>query len=152
MGRRELSVEIAADPGRVYDFVAAVDQVPDLSPEVRRVEWLGDVHRPEPGARFRGWNRWHGFGWSREVLITQAERGRTFAFETMPGRRIYNVTTRWLYVFEPTSAGTRVTESYEYDAPTWLRWMHTVMGRPRALARGMTETLARLKVVTEAER
>ena len=146
---RQTTAEIGADAGRVYDLVAAVDRVPEFSPECRRIEWLGEPHRPDVGARFRGRNRWRGFAWWREVRITEAERGRVFAFETVPARGIYNDSTAWRYTFESTGAGTKVTESYTHSAPGWLRAMDAALGRPRALARGMAKTLAALKQEAE---
>ncbi len=69
----------------------------------------------------------------------------------MPGRGIYNDTTKWRYELEPTTTGTRVTESYQLTAPTWLRLMDTALGRPRALALGMKATLASLKTTAEGQ-
>jgi uncharacterized membrane protein len=147
--RHQETIDIQAPPDEVYDLVAAVDRVPDFSPETRRIEWIGELHEPAVGARFRGRIRWRGFTWWREVHITAAERGRIFAFETVPGRGIYNDTTKWRYQLEPTPTGTRVTESYHLTAPAWLRSMDTLLGRPRALARGMRATLATLKETAE---
>ncbi len=146
----ERSVEIAASGAAVYDLVTAIDRVPEFSPEVRRIRWLGELHRPEAGARFRGTNRWRGFVWRREVVITKAEPGREFCFETVPGHGIFHDTTKWRYLLEPVPSGTRVTEAYEFFAPRWLRWMDAALGRPGALARGMEKTLARLKATAES--
>jgi hypothetical protein len=145
----QVSIEIGAAPEQVYDLMAAVDRAPEFSPECRRIEWLGGLQEPAVGARFRGRNRWRGYVWWREVRITRADRGREFCFETVPGRGIYHDTTKWRYVFEPISTGTRVTESYEFSAPAWLRWMDAVIGRPRALERGMKATLSALKTRAE---
>jgi uncharacterized protein YndB with AHSA1/START domain len=139
------TTDIAAPAERVYDIVADVTSTGERSPECRRVEWLGESTRPVIGARFRGRNRWRGFSWWREVEILRADRGREFAFETKPGRGIYHDTTRWRYRFDPTGDGTRVTESYEFSAPAWIRTMDRVLGRPKALHHGMRRTLANLK-------
>jgi uncharacterized protein YndB with AHSA1/START domain len=146
----EVSIDIATSPGRVYALITAVDRVPEFSPECRRIVWLGDAKRPEVGARFRGTNRWRGFVWRRDVVITKVDRDREFRFETIPGRGIFNDTTRWRYLLEPIAGGTRVTERYDFVAPSWLRWMDAAIGRPRALARGMTRTLSQLKESAEA--
>lgn len=140
---------MAADPGLVYDLVADVARVPELSPEVRTIEWLGDDRRSEPGASFRGRTRYLGVAWWRTVKITEATRGEVFAFETVPGRGIYNDSTRWRYVFEPTETGTRVTESYDFVASVWLRAVAAAIGRPLALRRGIRRTLDALR--SEAE-
>jgi hypothetical protein len=105
-GRQE-TIEVAATPEAIYDLVGAVDHVPEHSPECRRIEWISERRELAVGARLRARNRWRGLSWWREVHITAAERGRKFPFETVPGRGIYNDTTRWRYDFESTPAGTR---------------------------------------------
>ena len=144
------SIETDATPEEAYVLVAAVDRVPDHSPECRRIEWISDDRQPRVGARFRGQNRWRGFRWWREVHIVTTERGRAFAFRTVPGRGIYNDSTAWRYDFELTAAGVRVTEGYDFTAPAWIRRMDRVLGRPKALANGMRATLAALKETAEA--
>lgn len=144
-------MEIAAPPEVVYAIVAAVDRVPELSPECRRIEWLSDVRQPVAGARFRGRNRWRGFAWWREVVITMAAPGKEFCFETVPGRGMYHDSTAWRYAFERTETGTRVTESYEFRAPRWILRMDRMLGRPRALAQGMNATLTSLKAAAERQ-
>jgi uncharacterized protein YndB with AHSA1/START domain len=146
------TIDIEATPEEVYHLVAAVDDVARYSPECRRIEWISEQHEPVVGANFRGQNRWRGFHWWREVRITTAERGRVFAFQTVPGRGIYHDTTEWRYDLTPTSTGTHVTESYQFSAPAWLRCMDSVIGRQRALARGMRATLAALKMAAESGR
>jgi hypothetical protein len=143
------SIDIAAPANVLYDLVADVTAVAERSPEVRRCEWVGEPAAPVVGACFRGYNRWRGFGWSRIARITAAERGVEFAFETIPGRGIYHDVTRWRYAFEPIEGGTRVVESYVFEAPGWLRRLDSVLGRPAALAAGMRATLAALKHTAE---
>ncbi len=138
-------IEVPAGADAAYDLVSAVDRTPELSREVRRIEWLGEPRVPVAGARFRGRNRWLGFVWWREVHIVVAERGTEFAFRTVPGRGIYHDTTTWRYLFEPTPGGTLITESYEHEAPLWLEWMDRLLGRRVSLARGMRWTLVNLR-------
>lgn len=89
-------------------------------------------------------------GRGRTATIERADRGHEFAFKTEPGRGIYNDTTTWRYLFEPTDdADTLVTEGYEFTAPWWLQTMDTVLGRPRALRSGVHRTLANLKRAAE---
>jgi polyketide cyclase/dehydrase/lipid transport protein len=106
--RHSDAITIAATPEHVYDLVADLARVDELSPEVRRTEWIGEPAVPVAGARVRGHNRWRGFRWSREAVIRVADRGREFAFETVPGRGIKHDATTWRYVFEPIPGpGTR---------------------------------------------
>jgi hypothetical protein len=143
------TIQIAAPADLLYDLVADVTSTGDRSPECRRVEWLGEPARAVTGARFRGHNRWRGFSWWRNVTILRADRGREFAFKTEPGRGIYNDTTTWRYQFEPADDATDVTEGYEFSAPWWLQTMDTILGRPKALQRGVHHTLANLKRTAE---
>ena len=62
----------------------------------------------------------------------------------------------WRYLMEPTTTGTRVTESFDAERPlgpamTWVteKWTGST-DRDADLHRGMTETLTRLRA--EAER
>jgi Polyketide cyclase / dehydrase and lipid transport len=143
------TIQIAAPADLLYDLVADVTSTGDRSPECRRVEWLGEPARAVTGARFRGHNRWRGFSWWRNATILRADRGREFAFKTEPGRGIYNDSTTWRYRFEPAGDATDVTESYEFNAPWWLQTMDTILGRPKALRRGVHQTLANLKRTAE---
>jgi hypothetical protein len=143
------SIEIDASAQVLYDLVADVTAVVERSPEVRRCEWIGEPAAPVVGARFRGYNRWRGFGWSRLARVTVAEPAVEFAFETIPGRGIYHDVTRWRYRFEPSDGGTRVVETYEFHAPGWLRHLDAVLGRLDALAAGMRATLTSLKRAAE---
>jgi hypothetical protein len=139
-------ISIDARLERVYDLVADLARVDELSPEVRRAHWIGQPAAPVVGARIRGYNRWKGFRWSRQAVILVADRGAEFIFRTVPGRGIYHDSTTWRYGFEPTpTGGTRVTEGYEFRAPEWLRLMDVALRRPKALADGMRRTLRELK-------
>lgn len=150
MFRYQESIQIAAPADLIYDIVADVTSTGDRSPECRRVEWLGESARAVKGARFRGQNRWRGFTWSRNATITAADRGHEFAFKTEPGHGIYHDTTTWRYQFEPSGdVGTSVTESYELSAPRWLKTMDTMLGRPKALRKGVHRTLINLKHAAE---
>jgi hypothetical protein len=150
MFRYQESIQIAAPADLIYDMVADVTSTGDRSPECRRVEWLGEPARAVTGARFRGQNRWRGFTWSRNATIERADRGHEFAFKTEPGHGIYHDATTWRYQFEPSGDdGTRVTESYELSAPRWLKTMDTMLGRPKALRKGLHRTLVNLKRAAE---
>lgn len=145
----EASIDITAPAERIYDLVADVTSTGDRSPECRRVEWIG-TPGATVGAQFRGRNRWRGFVWWRRATIVQADRGREFTFRTEPARFLYHDSTVWTYRLEPVSDDTvRVTESYEVDAPVWIRTMDAVLRRRSALQRGMQKTLAALKQTAE---
>jgi uncharacterized protein YndB with AHSA1/START domain len=145
----EVSIEIAAAPERVWDELTDITQMGRWSPECVRCEWLGGATTPQVGARFRGHNKRGRLRWSSVATVTQADRPRHFAFDVYPSGM------RWGYRFEPTSAGTQVTE-YRQEVrrtPWWNRLVYAVglMGRhPDATVRsGMDETLRRLKTAIE---
>ncbi len=53
----EVSIDIAAPPGAVYDLVADVTNMGRWSPETYRCEWLDGCTGPRVDARFKGWNK-----------------------------------------------------------------------------------------------
>lgn len=150
MQRGDVSIEIAALPEVVYEVIADVTRIGELSPECRRADWLDARFQPTVGTRFKGHNSWFGFRWARTCEITTAEPGREFAFETLKGWGFKNDVTKWRYRFERVPDGTRVTESYELvEATLLIRLFEVASGRSRGIVRGMRTTLQRLKVVAE---
>ena len=145
-------VEIDAPAARLYDFVADLDSMADLSPECVACWWLGDATYAAAGARFRGrcrrgWRRW----------TTTAE-----VMEATPGRRIsWKVTywtrpvANWAYEFVELDNGrTMVTEGYvDQRRPVLRRTSGLITGSTDRAARNddtMHTTLARLKAAAEA--
>ena len=149
----EVSIEIAAAPEDVYALVSDITRMGEWSPECIRAVWAKDATGPVAGARFRAWNKGgRGPAWSNTPTVVVADPGREFAFNRRgPGIGSYT----WRYVFEPTTAGTRLTESFDAErvlgpAMTWLteKWTGS-SDRDADLHRGMTTTLARLKAAAE---
>lgn len=148
---------IAAAPETVYDLVADITRMGEWSPENTGGEWLDGAAGPAVGARFKGRNR-RKAGWSTTATVTEAERGRAFAFAVgsrAPGRP----DTTWRYTFTvATAGGCDVTETCVIVKPpgpvgrlltrlgTGVSWDD----RPADLVRGMEETLRRLTAVAEA--
>jgi hypothetical protein len=89
---------VAAYPDTVYDVLSDVTRIGERSPEFHRSGWA---------AR-----------WSRRCGVVAAERGRSFAFRTLPERLDVSRrdSTTWRYDLEPVDGGTRVTHSYEITA------------------------------------
>lgn len=144
---------IDAAPEVLYDVVADVTRMPELSPEIVACEWLDGASGPGVGVRFRATNHsGRGPDWRNTPVITVAERGRELAFSrTEKGAG----TIVWRYVFTPEASGTRVAESYEVTRPVSLfGWfvigvLYGNKDRRGDLRRGMTETLRRLAALTE---
>jgi len=144
------TVEVTAPPDAVYALVADITRMGEWSPECYRCTWLDGATEPAVGARFRGFNRMGPVRWSTTAQIVAADVGEEFAFTVLhdgDGRE----ETRWRFRFEPTSTGTSVTETYEFVwCPLVNRASELFVPRGRQVARGMRETLDRLKAAAEA--
>jgi hypothetical protein len=150
--RGEARIRIAAPPEVVWDLVADVPRMGEWSPECRRCDWLAGATGPTVGARFKGHSRIGPWRWSREVLVTAADRGREFAFVTLGSGGAEQ--TRWRYRFAALDQGTEVEESFEgVTRPLYLHVMFAIPRsahlRERQAERGMRRTLDRLKAAAE---
>jgi hypothetical protein len=147
--RGEATIDIAAEPGIVYDVLSDVTRMGERSPECYRCEWLDGATMPQVGARFRGFNRLGVIKWSTTCVVTKAERGEEFAFTVMSGRG--REETKWRYVIRATETGCRVTESYEFRwCPVLARIAEIPFPRDKQLRRGLERTLAAIKESAEA--
>jgi hypothetical protein len=149
----EVSIDIAARPVDVYALVSDITRMGEWSPECVRCTWTKGATGPVVGARFKATNKGHrGPAWFNTPSVTVADPGEEFAFNRNgPGIGSYT----WRYVFEPTSTGTRLTESFDAERPlgpvmTWIteKWTGST-DRDADLHRGMETTLARLKSAAE---
>ena len=111
---------INASPVELYDRVADVTGTGDRSLECSSCAWLPGASPGTVGSRFRGRNRrGRVIRWSRVCEVTAADRGRIFAFRTVPARwdPSRKDSTTWTYTFRPDGQGTMVTHSYEITKP-----------------------------------
>ena len=152
LDRDEVSAHIEAPPESLYDIIADVTRMPELSPEIVRCEWLDGATGALPGVRFKARNKVsRGPSWTNKPVVTVADRGREIAWaRTEP----FAGTVEWRYRFEPEGSGTRVTESYEVTRPlTRVGWFISERfgerDRRTALRQGMERTLERLQAVAE---
>jgi hypothetical protein len=91
--------------------------------------------------------------WSRDAVISVAEPGSKFSFETIPARGINNSRTVWTYDLTSLShEQTRVVQRFDWYAPRWIRYFDIVLGRPSSLRRNVTKSLQNLKVIAEQTR
>ena len=103
------TIEIAADPERVFETLSDLPGMGRLSPENTGGTWLDGATTACLGARFRGTNEQDGDEWSTIAKVVVFEPPRSFAFEVTWHRfRI----SRWEYTVEATSTGCRVIESW----------------------------------------
>jgi uncharacterized protein YndB with AHSA1/START domain len=145
------SIEIAAPAEKVYAMVSDVTRMPEWSPEQAKTVWVRGASGPAVGARFRGTNKngWH--RWSTSCRVIDATPGKRFAFRvTDYGFSVSD----WIYEFEPTATGCKVTES-TVDRRGWL--IRTgggpvtgVYNRAEHNLEGIRKTLAALKAAAEA--
>jgi uncharacterized protein YndB with AHSA1/START domain len=149
-----VSIDIAATPDEVYALVSDITRMGEWSPECVECSWAKGASGPEVGARFKARNKGaRGPAWRNTPTVTAAQPGREFAFNrTCPGVGSYT----WRYVMEPTTTGTRLTESFDAEkvlgpVMTFIteKWTGS-SDRDADLRRGMTTTLARLKAAAEA--
>lgn len=147
----EVSLVIDAPAERLYDIVSDVTRMGRLSPECTGGKWIGKAKGPAVDARFRGRNRRGLARWSTTNRVVEANRGREFAFDTLQSG------ARWRYRFEPTEAGTIVTESHEmFRRRPAIAWVYAtlVLGGAKdhddEVRAGMRTSLERLKAVAEA--
>lgn len=144
----EEHIYVAAPAAEVWSLVADPGRMPGLSPELRRIEWIG-APTSVVGGTFRGYNRAGPVRWRTRNVIESVEPGRTFIWRTMDGPA-YCFVTRWTYRLRPESGGCEVIERFE--TVSWLSLVITrglLWGRGRMLRRGMRATLWSIKVAAE---
>jgi ligand-binding SRPBCC domain-containing protein len=149
----ERSIEIAAPSEVVWALVADVTRMGEWSPHTVRARWVEPeaAEGPAVGRRFRGTNRLPIVRrWTSTATVTACEPGRRFAFAV--GDDADDPNTVWSYDFEPTGDGrTRVTERWEMRRePGVVLAYYRLIGQSGRLARGVEETLRRLKAAAEA--
>lgn len=148
----EISVEreIAAPPGELWNRVANVERMGDLSPENIGGTWLKGATGPAVGARFKGDNQNGEKKWSTNAEVVECEPGRAFAFEVTAGP--FKV-SRWTYRFEPTATGCRVTETWTDQRGRFVVFMGKkisgVADRAPHNRESMVKTLDRLAALSE---
>lgn len=142
---------ISATPEALYDIVADVTRMPELSPEIRSSTWVAGATGPAVGARFRAINTLGLWSWPNWPVVLVADRGREF---TVSRTEPLFGTLEWRYRFVPEGADTRVVETYTVTRPlTRAAYLLLRLGgqadRAAVLRRGMEQTLERLAAVAE---
>jgi uncharacterized protein YndB with AHSA1/START domain len=105
--RLEISLHIAAPPGRVYAAISDVTRMGEWSEECHTCEWQEGYDGPVVGAVFDGHNRNGTHEWTTQGKVIQADPDRAFAFECSMMDFHYST---WGYRIEPTESGCLVTE------------------------------------------
>jgi uncharacterized protein YndB with AHSA1/START domain len=153
----------AARPELVWDLVADVTRVGEWSPECIRAAWLGEPSRPQPGARFTGYNRLpNGFEYGVTCVVTEADRPRAFAWAVLddsgdPARP----SSSWRYRIDPLpGGGSRVRQRFTHGpGGSFLRAAaekapdqaaEIIAARLDGLRANMSATLRAMKAVVES--
>ncbi|MEV0856223.1 SRPBCC family protein [Nocardia fluminea] len=117
------SIDIAADPGFVYQQVSDPTLMGRWSPENRGAKVAEPRESTYVGMEFEGLNKRGGARWVTRCVVIAAEPGERFAFrvEAIGVRRpwIRAGIATWEYRFEPDNGGTRVTETWHDDRKSW---------------------------------
>jgi uncharacterized protein YndB with AHSA1/START domain len=148
--RIEITRDIAAPPGAVYDAISDVTRMGEWSEECHACEWHEGFDGPEVGATFDGHNRNGEHEWTSQGKVIEAEPGRSFAFAC--SMMDFHFST-WGYRIEPTESGCRVTEWSEDLRPEsaleFSKQMSGVDDREARNRQTMSETLERLAAALE---
>lgn len=111
------TVHVSASPEAVYSLITDLAALADCAEETVEMQWRnGDCARP--GAVFSGANRNGSKKWTTTCTVTDAEPGRTFAFNV---RSAIIPVARWAYEITPAAGGCQVTESTWDRRPRWIR-------------------------------
>jgi Polyketide cyclase / dehydrase and lipid transport len=151
------SVVVTASPEVLYDFIADMPSIGEISAQCVGGTWASDARGV--GAYFIGSNAWRGHTWRARMRVVAAEPGREFAWENLGEETDPNLgdddpgLVRWGYAFEPVDAGTRVEETWrilrsypQLEEATGEDFERLIGNFTRAIE----GTLARLKAKYEA--
>ena len=108
------SIVVNRPPAEVWAAVADITRMGEWSPECTAGRWKGDATGAAVGAEFEGDNVAKLAGrtvkaWTTTSKVTACEPGAVFEFSA-------EGYTTWRYTFAAEGAGTRVTETFSYEA------------------------------------
>ncbi|HUP84812.1 MAG TPA: SRPBCC family protein [Acidimicrobiales bacterium] len=146
------SVEIAAPAETVWSLVSDLTRMPEWSPETIKVAWTRGSSGPVAGATFKGTNRANVRRWSTSCRIIVADPPQELAWEVYAPGKVK--VAEWRYRIETLDERScRVTELAVDHRPGWFKLATNVItgitDREAHNAKGMRETLARIKAAAE---
>ena len=144
------SMLIERPRSEVFAAIADITRMGEWSPECTAGRWVAPATGPATGVSFEGDNVAK-LGpitlkrWTTVSEITEFVPEEVFEF-TAEG---YTV---WRYVFEDRDGSTLVTESFSHKPYQGVQKLlyTTIARRPKAMVKGMDQTLARIKATLEA--
>lgn len=138
---------VPAPVDEVWERVSDITFPIASSPELQRVEWLGDADAPVVGARFVGHNERPDFSWSIECEVVACVTATTFAWSPIDDRG--DPLATWRFDLEPVADGTRVTQSVTVGpGRSGLTW--AIRQRPDAEAKIIANRLAQFEAAMAA--
>ncbi|WP_088282916.1 SRPBCC family protein [Kineosporia sp. A_224] len=148
----EVHVDVAAPREAVWALLGDPTRMGELSPECRRVTWVGDVRAPAVGARFRGVNRRGVSVWATLSRLVEYVPGERIAWES---RFAGLPVSRWTYALaDSPDGGTRVVEQWHDERHWFVRLVSPVarftLDAREHNRRGMEITLQRVRDLAEA--
>lgn len=149
----QATVDVRADPDRLWAMVTDVTRMGEWSPETKRAEWLEGAEGPSVGARFKGYNQRGRSKWSTVCEVIDVEPARSFGFAVGKATKPQTI---WRYRFTPIEGGVQLTESFELVRPLGFfsrlvtRLTIGVRDRPADLEQGARATLAAIKRAAES--
>jgi hypothetical protein len=150
--RASASVVVDAPPEALYDFIADMPSVGEISPVCTGGEWENDERGV--GATFIGTNTTPERTWQARMRVVTADRPRAIAWSNLGPASLpladdlaHNV--RWSYEFTPVEGGTRVDETWQV-LPTANERYHEMdeaqlLGLQQRSQSSIEETLVRFK-------
>jgi hypothetical protein len=149
------SIRVDAPAEVVYDRVADVTRTGEQSLECRSAEWLPGATPGAVGSRFRGRNKSGLARWSRVCEVVEADRGRRFAFRTVPERWDFmrKDSTIWGYTVTPDGDGVVLTHDYQVvkmAVPVYRGLLALVFPHHRDMRPHLEHTVHALKTEIEA--
>lgn len=116
---------IAAAPERVWELVSDIHLMPELSGELRSVEWLDGASGPAVGNRFLGRNEHPALGaWETTSHVVACQRPREFTWSVGDPE---HPTATWGFALEASDGGTLLRQ--------WARMGPAPSGLSRAIER-----------------
>jgi uncharacterized protein YndB with AHSA1/START domain len=122
MFSKEETIQIAAPPEQVFDYVSDLRKHPDWADKAIDMEVRGESI--QEGTTFHTVSHYLG-GETCEGKVLEMQRPSTFAYEcdtSSSGRYI------WRFRLTPSNGGTRLSHSFErLTAPAWFKVVQPVM-------------------------
>lgn len=156
---REVSIDIAADPGQVWALITNLELMPRFSPELLETGWVDGSDHVTKGARFWGRNHNPVVGdFTTTCTVLTCENGREWSWT--PGEPDQPAVI-WTYRIHPSTSGSTLVQRVQIGpvpgafheriiAPNPDRESEILDGRLDQLRQAMEANLAGYKALAEA--